>query len=137
MGSFNIHQCGMLIRIITEHTELYQYLFNKKIKGPIKNEYVSSPLCTNCNNKVAATVVQYIGECAKYKLQRKILMLKLSGISHIYQFPKYRFPKYILFLFIKKQINLTQQISIWTEILSYIKSSNRSQNTFKINLKLL
>lgn len=49
-GKFNGSQCGMMLRLISEHIELNEYLYNKRIKCPSSNEIPNTSYCDRCKD---------------------------------------------------------------------------------------
>ena len=87
-GKFNHHQCGIIIRMVTEHIELNQYLFKYNIKNPVNKKVPASPDCNYCEQ--LETVNHFLIKCKKYKFQRAKLFKKLSKINYRYNFSKFK-----------------------------------------------
>ena len=69
-SNLNKHQCGIMIRLITEHIELNKYLYLHDIKCPKYNQIPLSPNCTFCNQ--IESTKHFFMNCNKYKPQRSI-----------------------------------------------------------------
>ena len=48
-AKLNAHQCGMIVRLITKHIELTQYLCKLKIGCSNTDDIVDSPNCNFCD----------------------------------------------------------------------------------------
>ena len=135
MANLNNHQCGIIIRLITEHIELNQYLHSKQIKCPTNDKIPPSPNCTKCNKP--ESVKHFLTSCKKYKYQRSILSSKLRQCHGIFRYYNKIPIKYVLFPYLIKKIEIHQQITIWKEILNYTKNTKRFKNLFKIDTNKL
>ena len=136
-SNFNNSQCGMIIRFLSEHIELNEYLYNKQIKCPIENKLIQSPICTNCNQTEIENIPHFIMHCDKYKIQREIMFSNLTKINHRYKYRKFKSIKYILFPYLLHSCDLSQQTKVWKEILSYTKHTKRFKNLYLIDLNQL
>ena len=131
MGNFNIHQTGIMVRLITDHMELNEYLFNKQIKCPKSDTIPDTPKCDQCNAN--ESIYHYIMKCTKYNQQRSKFRYNLCKISNIYRSNEFFQLKYLLFPYHTPNITIIQQIAIWKEILSYTKNTNRFQNISRMD----
>ena len=131
-ANLNIHQCGIIIRLITEHIELNKYLFKLKIKCPKLDKIPDSPYCTTCDQ--IETVNHFINRCKTYKTHRKKLYNKISKINNKYKYKKFQTIKYLLFPYLLHQNSIPKQIMIWKEILNYTKITNRFKNLYRIDI---
>ena len=124
----------MIIRLITEHIELNEYLFGKQIKDPDTQTIPPSPFCNTCNKM--EDVDHFLTKCNKYKKQRQILYQNLSKINHKYKYKKFQTIKYLLFPYKMYNNNLNQQTKVWKEILNYTKHTKRFNNIYGIQMSL-
>ena len=127
----------MIIRLLTEHIELNEYLYDKQIKCPIEKKVICSPICTNCDKEEIENVPHFLLSCDKYKIQREIMFKHLIKINHKYKYKKFQSIKYILFPYLLHHCNLTQQTKVWKEILSYTKHTKRFDNLYQIDINQL
>ena len=134
-SKLNKHQCGIIIRLLSEHIELNKYLFKLQIKCPTKEEIPNSPECNFCNKK--ETVGHFLTKCNKFKKQRSKLINKLSKINHKYRYKKFQTPKFLLFPYLLQHNNIKKQAMVWKEILNYTKETQRFNNLYRIDLKQL
>ena len=133
-GNFNKDQVGIITRIISQHIELNQYLYNKNLKDPNTNEKILSPMCNQCSNKDEESVSHFLMKCPKYTRQRTRMIKRIKRVCKHMNKPKYKTLKYILFPYLIPKCNTTTQIQIWKEVLSYIRNTKRFTNIRFINL---
>ena len=134
-SNLNHHQCGIIMRLLSEHIELNEYLHQKKLNCPINNKVPPSPNCIQCNEP--ENILHYIMQCKKFETQRHKLFQNLSRINHKFKYNKFRSLKYILFPYKLFNTTTSQQIAIWKEILSYVKNTQRFANLYQIQLNKL
>ena len=132
-AKLNKHQCGVIIRIITEHIELNQYIFKYQMKCPNTNKIPESPYCIQCDK--LETVHHFLLKCKRYSHQRYKLFQKLIKINYKFKYTKFKSTKFLLFPYLVYHTNITQQITIWKEILNYTKNTQRFKNLYQIDLK--
>ena len=132
-AKLNVSETGIIIRLITEHIELNEYLFRLKLKCPKTKEIPPTNKCNTCYS--IESVRHYILKCKKYKTQRQKLKKKLIKINHKFKYQKFQTMKYLLFPYKIHNNSKKQQAQIWREILSYIKGTKRFENLYDINLK--
>ena len=132
ISKLNTHQCGIMVRLLTEHIELNQYLFKLQLKCPITKQIPPSPNCGHCEQ--IESVNHFLTKCTKYKFHRKSMYEKLTKINHKYKYIKFQTIKFLLFPYLLQHNNIHKQILIWKEILSYTKSTNRFKNLYQIDL---
>ena len=135
VSKLNKSQCGMIIRLISEHIELNDYLFSKQIKDPEDQSIPQSPFCDYCNE--VENVEHFLTNCKKYQKQREILYQNLTKINHRYKYKKFQSVKFLLFPYKLFHNNLNQQTKVWKEILSYTKHTNRFSNLYDVRTKEL
>ena len=124
-GNFNKDQVGIIIRIISQHIELNKYLFNKNLKDPNTNEKILSPICNQCSNKSEESLPHFLMKCPKYTRQRTRMIKNIKRVCKQMNKPKYKTIKYLLFPYLIPKCNISVQIQIWKEILSYIRNTKR------------
>ena len=134
-SKLNRHQCGIMMRLITEHIELNKYLFFHNIKCPQTDQIPPSPNCNYCDQ--LETTNHFLINCRKYKMQRSKFFSKLNKINHKYQYKKFRTIKFILFPYLLLHNNFHNQTMVWKEILNYTKATNRFNNIHHIDTDLI
>ena len=129
----NTDQLAIMIRLITGHIELNSYYHKYKIKlKDNNNQPLKSPNCTKC--QTPETISHYILKCKLYKKQRTKLINKISKISNEYHNGANITMNNIIFPNIKI-IPLNKIPTIWKEILSYIRNTNRFNKIYGINIE--
>ena len=121
-----------MMRILTEHIELNQYLFKLKMKCPINNKIPTSPNCSHCDK--IESVTHYLTKCKRFRFQRQSLFRNLRRIDHRYRYTKFQSVKYLLFPYFLFRSNILKQSLVWKEILNYIKETKRFENIYRIDL---
>ena len=134
-AKLNRHQCGIIVRLITEHIELNKHLFKHQIKCPKTEQIPFSPNCQYCNQ--IESVTHFLTKCKLYNVQRNQMMNKLIKINHRYKYEKFKSMKYLLFPYRLQHNNITKQTMVWKEILNYTKETKRFSNLYHINLNNL
>ena len=129
-SKFNSHQCGVIIRMITEHIELNQYLYKLQLKCPVSNEIPSSPDCLTCRRPESTK--HFLLHCKKFAQQRYKLFSNLSRINHKYNYSKFRIMKYLLFPICFGEQHSPTDV-VWKEVLSY-KSHKQVQQPISYRL---
>ena len=129
-AKLNKHQCGIIIRLITEHIEPNQYIFRLKLKYHKTNQFPSLPDCSFCDN--IKSVNHFILKCKMYNNQRDIMLKKRKSINYRYISSKFRTIKGLFFPYLLFHSSIKKQCSVWKEILNYIKVT-KFENIYQID----
>ena len=118
-----------MVRLLTEHIELNQYLFKHQLKCPKTKQIPSSPNCEHCDQM--ESVNHFLVKCHKYKFHRKSLFNRLSKINHRYKYQKFQTIKFLLFPYLL-QHNITSKHRSEGNIKLY--KFKRFKNLYQIDL---
>lgn len=134
-GKFNCDQVGILMRLLTDHIELNDYLSRKRIKCPSLDIIPDNPYCERCNE--IENVNHFVMHCRNYSIQRYKMLQNLCKINYRFKYPKFRKIQYILFPYLLNGNGMLQQILSWKELLSYSKQTHRLNKLYGINTKYI
>ena len=130
-GNFNSSQTGIIIRLITQHIELNNYMAQHQMKDRNTNDPILSPLCPNCPDKHEETVTHFLTKCKQYSNHRNKLYRNISKLLFKNKIPnirKYLHIQFLLFPYLIPKSTIITQTLIWKEVLSYVRSTNRFYN---------
>ena len=86
-ANLNRSQCGIIMRLMTGHIELNEYLYNKQMKCPKLENIPINKKCDYC--KCNETINHFILKCKRFQNQREILRNKLVKINHRFKYNKF------------------------------------------------